>query len=208
MQLIGMLDSPFVRRTAIGMSLLNLTFTHQSLSVFRDFEKFQQINPLVKAPTLLLDDGNYLIDSNLILQYAESIATESGFSDDLTTRQKEMHIIGIASIANEKTVQTVYEHELRPTEKRHQPWLDRVKNQLDSAFQLLENAASENPALFDKEKFNHAAIATAVAWFFTQHMRPGLIDESQYPTLKNWSDAAEETELFKRFPYDFAMSGG
>lgn len=38
MKLIGMLDSPFVRRVAISMRLLGLPFEHAAISVFRGFE--------------------------------------------------------------------------------------------------------------------------------------------------------------------------
>ena len=53
MKLIGMLDSPYVRRVAISLQLLGLRFEHQSLSVFSTFAAFRQINPVVKAPTFL-----------------------------------------------------------------------------------------------------------------------------------------------------------
>ena len=52
MQLIGMLDSPYVRRTAICLKLLGLQYEHRSLSVFRTFDEFSMINPVVKAPSL------------------------------------------------------------------------------------------------------------------------------------------------------------
>lgn len=42
MQLIGMLDSPYVRRVAISLQLLGVRFEHRSLSVFRTFAQFQQ----------------------------------------------------------------------------------------------------------------------------------------------------------------------
>ena len=54
MQLVGMLDSPYVRRVAISLRLLGLPFEHRSVSVFSTFEQFQAINPVVKAPTLVL----------------------------------------------------------------------------------------------------------------------------------------------------------
>ncbi|MEM9163600.1 MAG: glutathione S-transferase N-terminal domain-containing protein, partial [Cyanobacteria bacterium P01_F01_bin.4] len=66
MQLIGMLDSPYVRRVAISLKRLGIPYEHKPLSVFRDFEDFSQINPLVKAPTLVCDDGTMLLDSTLI----------------------------------------------------------------------------------------------------------------------------------------------
>ena len=49
MKLVGMLDSPYVRRVAILLQVLGLRFEHQSLSVFRGFDEFRRINPVVKA---------------------------------------------------------------------------------------------------------------------------------------------------------------
>ena len=77
MKLIGMLDSPYVRRTAISLQLLGVPFEHQSLSVFRTYDQFRRINPVVKAPTMVCDDGTVLMDSTLILQYAEVVAGRS-----------------------------------------------------------------------------------------------------------------------------------
>ena len=62
MQLSGMLDSPYVRRVAISLQLLGLRFEHQSVSVFRTFAQFRQINPVVKAPTLICDDAAVLME--------------------------------------------------------------------------------------------------------------------------------------------------
>ena len=61
MKLVGMLDSPFVRRSFITARMLGIPFEHQSLSVFRNFDEFHAINPLTKAPTLVLDDGEVLL---------------------------------------------------------------------------------------------------------------------------------------------------
>src|ERR1700756_1249005 len=74
MKLIGMLDSPYVRRVAISLELYGVAFEHQSLSVFSTFDEFSRINPVVKAPTLVLDDGTMLMDSGLILEYLEALA--------------------------------------------------------------------------------------------------------------------------------------
>ncbi|HEY8908463.1 MAG TPA: glutathione S-transferase N-terminal domain-containing protein, partial [Rhodoferax sp.] len=66
MKLIGMLDSPYVRRTAIGLKLQGISFEHLPLSVFSTFDEFRELNPVVKAPTLIMDDGQVLMDSTLI----------------------------------------------------------------------------------------------------------------------------------------------
>ena len=47
MLLIGMFDSPFVRRIAITMKLLDLPFEHANWSVGRDFDRIREYNPLL-----------------------------------------------------------------------------------------------------------------------------------------------------------------
>ena len=100
MKLIGMLDSPYVRRVAISLQLLDLKFEHQSLSVFRTFDEFSRINPVVKAPTLVCDDGAVLMDSTLILEYAEAVARpRSLMPSNLGELQRELRLIGLALAA-------------------------------------------------------------------------------------------------------------
>src|SRR5262245_28445395 len=74
MQLIGMLDSPYVRRVAVSMAFWELPFTHVPVSVFRHFDEFARINPIVKAPSLVTDDGVVLMESSLILDYLQRLA--------------------------------------------------------------------------------------------------------------------------------------
>ena len=69
MQLIGMLNSPYVRRVAVALIAAEVPFEHRPISLFRHIDAFSAINPLLKAPTLVADDGTVLIDSTLILDY-------------------------------------------------------------------------------------------------------------------------------------------
>ena len=60
MILIGMFDSPFVRRVAVSMQLVGKTFEHRNWSVGKDFERIREHNPVGRVPTLVLDDGEAL----------------------------------------------------------------------------------------------------------------------------------------------------
>src|SRR5213594_3859437 len=108
-----MLDSPYVRRVAISLQLLGLRFEHRSISVFSTFAQFQQINPVVKAPSFICDDGEVLMDSTLILEYAEALAglRRSLLPGGAVERQHVLRIIGLALAACEKSVQIVYERD-------------------------------------------------------------------------------------------------
>ncbi len=74
MRLIGMLDSPYVRRVAISLKMMGLPFEHEPVSVFRHYEQFAAINPVVKAPTFVTDEGIVLMESSLILDHLERLA--------------------------------------------------------------------------------------------------------------------------------------
>ena len=71
MILIGMFDSPFVRRVAVSMTLLEISFEHRNWSVGKDFELIRQFNPLGRVPALVLADGESLIDSTAILDFLD-----------------------------------------------------------------------------------------------------------------------------------------
>jgi glutathione S-transferase len=199
MQLIGMLDSPYVRRVAISLQLLGLPFEHRSLSVFRTFDQFRAINPVVKAPTLVCDDGTVLMDSTLILDYAEALATpRSLMPRGLAERQTALRTIGLALAACEKSVQLVYERNLRPPEKQHEPWASRVIGQMHAAYDELEAELAKHPR---PRSLGAAEVTTAVAWHFTQHTLPGTVKDTAYPRLHALSAWAEQLPEFIAAPY-------
>jgi len=196
MQLIGMLDSPFVRRVAITFDLQDIPFEHKALSVFRNFDKFAAINPTVKAPTLVLDDGSFLIDSTLMLEYGDALTGRSLLPAAPAARARALRAIGPALAACEKTAQIVYEHSLRPAEKVHQPWLDRVQEQLLAALTLLEAEVDA----FDVDALDQAAVTAAVTWSFVRLMVPQIVAGDAFPRLAAWTARAEALPVFRRYP--------
>jgi glutathione S-transferase len=200
MQLVGMLDSPFVRRAAISLRLLGVPFEHRSVSVFSTFEQFREINPVVKAPTLVCDDGTVLMDSTLIIDHAESTCGRSLMPRDAVGRLRATRVVGLALAACEKTVQIVYERNLRPAEKQHQPWLDRVHGQLIAAYSALEQEMAGRPLPGDEATMTQAAVSTAVAWAFTQLMLPQSVAPADFPLLAAYSAQAESLPVFLGAP--------
>lgn len=194
MKLIGMLDSPYVRRVAISLQLLGLPFEHQSLSVFRTFDEFSRTNPVVKAPTLVCDDGTVLMDSTLILQYAEALAGRGLLPAEPQALAQSLRTVGLALAACEKAVQIVYERGLRPADKQHEPWVARVTGQLLAACDGLEQAA---PTM----AMDQTGVSTAVAWEFIQKMVPDVVPAARYPNLVAFSRRAEALPAFAAAPH-------
>lgn len=204
MQLVGMLDSPYVRRVAITMKLLGLPFEHRNLSVFRDFDAFRAINPAVKAPTLVCDDGTVLMDSTLVVDYLETLVPPEkrlmpAGGDE---RREALRLIGLALAAADKCVTLVYERDKRPADKRHEPWFERSLGQALASFAALEEAAGRASPWLMGERFNAADVAVAVAWRFSQFYHAELVPAWKHPMLARYSMAAEARPEFASTPLD------
>lgn len=201
MRLIGMLDSPYVRRTAISFEFLDVPFEHEAVSVFSTFEKFQGINPVVKAPSLVCDDGEVLMDSSLILQFVEATKArgQSLWSRDPATLQHEMRAVSLALAACEKSVQIVYERNLRPAAAQYRPWLERASQQLLAAYRGLEQEVARRPSAFGEPR-SQVAITAAVAWQFTQSMLAAVVPAGDHPRLAGLSERMESTPQFLKYP--------
>jgi glutathione S-transferase len=200
MKLIGMLDSPYVRRVAISAKRLGIALEHESVSVFRHFEQFQQINPVVKAPTLVLDDGEVLMDSTLILDYLEAVAGKSLLPSDLKQRARALRLIGLSLAACEKSVQIYYERNLRPADIQYQPWVERVESQLAAAYTALEAELQKQPLPTDGDVIAQDGISLAVAWSFTNLVVPDQVDAARFPRIAQYTAYAETLEAFINSP--------
>jgi glutathione S-transferase len=201
LRLIGMLDSPYVRRVAISLQLLGLPFEHRPVSVFRAFDEFHAINPVVKAPTLLCDDGTVLMDSSVILDYAQALARRSLLPADLSALQSDLRVIGLGLAACDKSVQLIYERALRPAEKQHEPWATRVTGQFQAALTGLEAEFARRPVATRPAQMTQAGVTAAISWHFIQQMLPQLVPAAQFPALARFSNTAEGLAPFKAAPH-------
>ena len=203
LRLIGMMDSPFVRRVAISMRLMDLAHEHDQVSVFRHMDRFAAINPVIKAPTLICDDGGTIMESSLILDYCEARAgaDKSLMPGALAARQQTLSLIGLAMAALEKSVQIEYERK-RPDDKRYAPWLDRIGAQLHAAWGEIEKAALTGRPHLVGDRLTQADVTVAVAWTFTRFIVPDLVAEHAYPACAAFTAAMEATAAFVETPLE------
>ena len=202
MQLIGMLDSPYVRRVAVSLQLLGLPFRHRSLSVFSTFDEFRRLSPVVKAPSLVCDDGAVLLDSTLILEYAEALARPRRLTPmDPAALRQDVLVTGLALAACEKSVQIIYEHRVRPPEKLHQPWIDRVTDQMLTALDLLDAEVARRPLPVTNATLTQAAVTTGVVWHFIHAMLPQALPADRFQALRAFSAQAEALPEFMAAPH-------
>jgi glutathione S-transferase len=132
MFLIGQYDSPFVRRVAIALRLYGLGFEHRPWSTFGDAEKIAPYNPLRRVPTLVLDSGEALIESTIILDYLDELVgpAKAMIAASGPERRHHLKICALAMGLGDKAVSLLYERVLRKEPSK--VWVDRCEAQVAS----------------------------------------------------------------------------
>lgn len=200
--LYGLMDSPFVRRTAISMTFLGLTYEHTKWSIFRNAAEYSNKNPLLKAPTLVLDDGTVLMESAIILEYLERLAPseKSLMPKDLSALAKAQRVTGIALIACEKGVQLMLERMVREEAQRSDMFLQRFTSQLQAAFFAIESELPEGEGWIAADRPMQADITAAVTWGFIQSLHADLVPAETYPKYAAFAERAEALPAFRAAP--------
>lgn len=202
-QLLGLFDSPFVRRVAITMTHYGMPFEHVSLSVFRHMEQMRPLNPLFKVPMLTLPTGEKLHESAYQLDYLDEWAEGQG-RQALTPqhgalRREVLQKIALATIAVEKAVGLAYEAR-RPSELVWHEWVQRLREQMRLALDQLEAALSGEWLV--GAKMTQADITTAVTVGFIRFVLPAEWPTGRYPALEKLAARLEATPGFLAVPID------
>ena len=204
MILIGMFDSPFVRRVAVSLNLLEVPFEHKNWSVGTEFELIRQFNPLGRVPTLVQPDGEPLIDSSAILDFLDESAEQRALLPRSgKARRDALRIISIALGAAEKGVLQLYEVAFRPEEKRYEPWVERCRNQMHGALAELDRLAqSRGDAWLVGTRMSQADVTVACVFTF---LCDALLSQSLmiYPGLAALAARCEALPEFRatRVPF-------
>jgi glutathione S-transferase len=200
MILIGQYDSPFVRRVAIALKLYGLAFAHRPWSTFGEGDRIAPFNPLRRVPTLVLDDGEALIESSAILDHLDELV---GPEKAMTAargpqRRHALKTIALATGLGDKSVSLVYERVLRKDDKRSKIWVERCEAQIGGVLEVLERerAGVASPYWFG-DKIGHADIAVACVLRFTNEAHPQLFDAARYPVLAAHAARCEALASFK-----------
>lgn len=204
MILIGMFDSPYVRRVAVSLRLLGLDFEHRNWSVGKDFERIREFNPLGRVPTLVLDDGEALAESSAILDWIDEhvgpdrALLPRGGAD----RRRALQIMAIATGAADKGVAQLYEGAFRPPEKRHEPWVARCRTQMEAGLAALDGICAQATGewLLDDRMTQVDITLTAVSTFLHESLQ---LDPSRCPALARRTARAEALPAFREFHQPF-----
>jgi len=211
MLLIGMFDSPFVRRVAVSLKLLEIPFEHANWSVGRDFDRIREYNPLGRVPTLVTDDGLRLMESSAILDWLdERVGAERALLPRSGPgRRSALNLMALATGAAEKGVQQIYERAFRPENKRHAPWVERCQAQMSASLGALDRAVGERGEsqwLIGK-RMTQADITVTCAFTFLDDALRIASDRVMFRSLATLAARCESLPAFQETRLSFLAPG-
>ena len=131
--------SPFGRKVKLTASILGLSDRIQIVDAdtLNPEDSIRQQNPLGKIPALILENGDVLYDSRVIVDYLDHLAGGGGVIPNGAGRFSALRDQALADGIMDAALLQVYEGRFRP-EDRHEPkWVshqaDKVRRGLDHA---------------------------------------------------------------------------
>jgi glutathione S-transferase len=198
MELIGQFDSPFARRVGILMRCYAIPFTHNRWSIFGNADELSKVNPLIRVPTLLLDDGTALIETSAIIDYLDScVAPELRLTPQTQpARLLDQRIVSMASGASDMAVRLFYEQRLHKQPSR--VFVERITRQLEGALMWLETDRSARAGeTWFSGAMTLADIAVTCSLRHLREAHPNLWDDARYPSLAKHSAHFEAQPVFQ-----------
>jgi glutathione S-transferase len=141
------------------------------------------MNPLGKVPALLLQDGQVVHDSSVILEYLETLgAPPALIPADAALRVVHKQIEAIADGICDAVVLIVTER-ARPPEKQSAAWIARQAGKIPAALRELEKRLDQGEQ-YTAHGFGLAEIATGCALGYLDLRYPELDWRPAYPALR------------------------
>ena len=200
MKLLGSYRSPYVRRVAASLNLMGMAYEHDAVPVFDEPDAVRAHNPLVRVPTLVMDDGDALVESYAILDALNEIADDDKRLIPMSgpERRHVMKLTAVATGTMDKTVWAVYEGRFHPKEKVHRPWIEHNEEQALGGLGFLDDCAKQagDGWLAGGDRISEADVSAVVAFAFAALARPKLDVGAKFPALAGLAARCEAMEAF------------
>jgi glutathione S-transferase len=148
MKLIGSPTSPYVRKVCIVMAEKKLDYRMVAEDVWSAQTTIHASNPLGKVPCLVLEGGEALFDSRVIVEYLDTLSPVGKLIPANGRERAEVKTWealgdGLLDAALLARMEAVWPH--RSAEQRSQAWIDRQMGKISEALRAMSQGLADKP---------------------------------------------------------------
>jgi glutathione S-transferase len=197
MKLIGSLASPFVRKVRVVLAEKKLDCDLILENVWASETTIQESNPLGKVPCLVMEDGSFMFDSRVIVEYLDTLTPVGKLIPANGRGRAEIKCWeALADGVLDAAILIRLERTQRPAELQSDAWIARQMDKVNAGLKAMASGLGEAPFCSG----NHLTLADisvvcALGWLSFRF--PEIDWRAEYPNLLKLFDKMSERPSFK-----------
>lgn len=190
MKLIGSSSSPYVRKVRITMAEKKLDYQYVTDNVWSADTRIGESNPLGKVPCLVMEGGEALFDSRVIVEYLETLSPVGKLipgngRERAEVKTWEALADGVLDAAVLARLEATWDG--RSKAQRSQAWIDRQLGKIDASVKAMAKGLGEKPYCAGIH-LSLADIAVGCALGYLDFRFPQIGWRDRYPNLTRLQD--------------------
>lgn len=190
MKLIGAVTSPYARKVRIVMSEKKLDFQFVAEDVWSATSTISESNPLGKVPCLVMEGGEALFDSRVIVEYIDTLSPVGKLIPSMGRERAEVKTWealadGVLDAAILARLEATWAG--RSAEQRSQAWIDRQMGKITTSIKAISQGLGDK-AYCAGVHFSLADIAVGCVLGYLDFRFPQINWRADHPNLAKLYD--------------------
>ncbi len=187
MKLIGSLTSPYVRKVRVVLAEKKLDYKFVQENVWAADSTIAEANPLGKVPCLVMEGGEAIFDSRVIVEYVDTLSPVSKLlpgsgRERVEVRTWEALADGLLDAAVAARLEATWPG--RSDGERSQAWIDRQLGKVHAALKAMSQGLGDRPwCVGGSTHLGLADIAVGCALGYLDFRNPEIDWRDRHPNL-------------------------
>ncbi len=198
MKLIGSTTSPYVRKVRIVMAEKKLDYQFLLENVWAGDTRIAASNPLGKVPCLIMEGGEAVFDSRVIVEYLDTLSPVGKLIPSTGRERAEVKTWealadGLLDAAILVRLENTFEG--RKASERSQAWIDRQMDKVHASLKAMAQGLGDKPFCSGIHlSLSDIAVGCALGWL--EFRFPDIGWRAEYPNLAKLMDKLAQRTSF------------
>lgn len=198
MKLIGAITSPYVRKVRVVMAEKKLDYQLVLEDVWSADTTIMASNPLGKVPCLVMEGGEAVFDSRVIVEYLDTLSPVGKLIPTQGRERAEVKTWealadGVLDAAVLARLESTWPG--RKDDQRCNAWIDRQLAKIDASLKSMSQGLGDKP-FCSGIHFSLSDVAVGCALGYLDFRFPVIDWRNTYPNLARLSDKLEQRQSF------------